>query len=153
MLEVGQIAPNFTLSDAYGNQHKLGDFRGKKIVLYFYPKDDTPGCTKEACQFTENFPKFENVNAIVIGISADKPESHKKFIDKYGLKILLLSDPGKEVIQKYGVWQEKNMYGKKTFGIVRSTYIIDEEGKIIKIYKNVKADGHAEKVVEDLTNL
>lgn len=153
MLEVGQIAPDFALLDAHGNQHKLSDFKGKKVVLYFYPKDDTPGCTKEACQFTDNFPKFENINAVVIGISADKPESHKKFIDKYGLKVLLLSDPEKEVIQKYGVWQEKNMYGKKNFGIVRSTYIIDEEGKIIKVYKNVKADGHAEKVAEDLSNL
>lgn len=153
MLEVGTDAPDFTLVDADGKSHKLSDYKGKIVVLYFYPKDDTPGCTKEACQFTDNFPKFQSINATVIGISADKPESHKKFQEKYNLKVLLLSDPEKEVIQKYGVWQEKNMYGKKTFGIVRTTYIIDENGKIIKVYKNVKADGHAEKVAEDLKNL
>jgi len=126
---------------------------GKKVILYFYPKDDTPGCTTEACQFNEILPNFQRTEAVVLGISADTPESHKKFAEKYNLNFTLLSDPDKEVIQKYGVWKEKNMYGKKTFGIVRTTFIIDEEGKIRKIYNNVKADGHAQKVIEDIKTL
>lgn len=143
MLELNELAPDFTLLDQNGNQHKLSDYRGKKVILYFYPKDDTPGCTTEACQFNEILPNFQGTEAVVLGISADTPESHKKFAEKYNLNFTLLSDPEKEVIQKYGVWKEKNMYGKKTFGIVRTTFIIDEEGKIRKIYNNVKADGHA----------
>jgi len=153
MLELNELAPDFTLLDQNGNQHKLSDYRGKKVILYFYPKDDTPGCTTEACQFNEILPNFQRTEAVVLGISADTPESHKKFAEKYNLNFTLLSDPDKEVIQKYGVWKEKNMYGKKTFGIVRTTFIIDEEGKIRKIYKNVKADGHAKKVIEDIKTL
>lgn len=153
MLELNELAPDFTLLDQNGNQHKLSDYRGKKVILYFYPKDDTPGCTTEACQFNEILPNFQETEAVVLGISADTPESHKKFAEKYNLNFTLLSDPEKEVIQKYGVWKEKNMYGKKTFGIVRTTFIIDEEGKIRKIYHNVKADGHAQKVIEDIKTL
>ncbi len=153
MLELNELAPDFTLLDQNGNQHKLSDYRGKKVILYFYPKDDTPGCTTEACQFNEILPNFQGTEAVVLGISADTPESHKKFAEKYNLNFTLLSDPEKEVIQKYGVWKEKNMYGKKTFGIVRTTFIIDEEGKIRKIYNNVKADGHAQKVIEDIKTL
>jgi peroxiredoxin Q/BCP len=153
MLELNELAPDFTLLDQNGNQHKLSDYRGKKVILYFYPKDDTPGCTTEACQFNEILPNFQGTEAVVLGISADTPESHKKFAEKYNLNFTLLSDPEKEVIQKYGVWKEKNMYGKKTFGIVRTTIIIDEEGKIRKIYNNVKADGHAQKVIEDIKTL
>jgi len=153
MLELNELAPDFTLLDQNGNQHKLSDYRGKKVILYFYPKDDTPGCTTEACQFNEILPNFQRTEAVVLGISADTPESHKKFAEKYNLNFTLLSDPDKEVIQKYGVWKEKNMYGKKTFGIVRTTFIIDEEGKIRKIYNNVKADGHAQKVIEDIKTL
>jgi peroxiredoxin Q/BCP len=153
MLELNELAPDFTLLDQNGNQHKLSDYRGKKVILYFYPKDDTPGCTTEACQFNEILPNFQETEAVVLGISADTPESHKKFAEKYNLNFTLLSDPEKEVIQKYGVWKEKNMYGKKTFGIVRTTFIIDEEGKIRKIYNNVKADGHAQKVIEDIKTL
>ncbi|HOP50141.1 MAG TPA: thioredoxin-dependent thiol peroxidase [Ignavibacteriales bacterium] len=153
MLELNELAPDFTLLDQNGNQHKLSDYRGKKVILYFYPKDDTPGCTTEACQFNEILPNFQGTEAVVLGISADTPESHKKFAEKYNLNFTLLSDPEKEVIQKYGVWKEKNMYGKKTFGIVRTTFIIDEEGKIRKIYNKVKADGHAQKVIEDIKTL
>lgn len=153
MLELNDLAPDFRLLDQNGNQHKLSDYRGKKVILYFYPKDDTPGCTTEACQFNEILPNFQGTEAVVLGISADTPESHKKFAEKYNLNFTLLSDPEKEVIQKYGVWKEKNMYGKKTFGIVRTTFIIDEEGKIRKIYNNVKADGHAQKVIEDIKTL
>jgi peroxiredoxin Q/BCP len=153
MLELNELAPDFRLLDQNGNQHKLSDYRGKKVILYFYPKDDTPGCTTEACQFNEILPNFQGTEAVVIGISADTPESHKKFAEKYNLNFTLLSDPEKEVIQKYGVWKEKNMYGKKTFGIVRTTFIIDEEGKIRKIYNNVKADRHAQKVIEDIKTL
>jgi peroxiredoxin Q/BCP len=153
MLELNELAPDFRLLDQNGNQHKLSDYRGKKVILYFYPKDDTPGCTTEACQFNEILPNFQGTEAVVLGISADTPESHKKFAEKYNLNFTLLSDPEKEVIQKYGVWKEKNMYGKKTFGIVRTTFIIDEEGKIRKIYNNVKADRHAQKVIEDFKTL
>jgi len=107
MLELNELAPDFTLLDQNGNQHKLSDYRGKKVILYFYPKDDTPGCTTEACQFNEILPNFQRTEAVVLGISADTPESHKKFAEKYNLNFTLLSDPEKEVIQKYGVWKEK----------------------------------------------
>lgn len=150
MLEIGSKAPGFTLLSDEGKKVSLKDFAGKKVVLYFYPRDMTPGCTKEACSFSENNSKLQKAGAVVLGISADSVESHKKFREKYNLKFPLLSDPEKEAIQKYGVWQEKNMYGKKSMGIVRTTYIIDENGKIAHVFPRVKVDGHTEAVLKKL---
>lgn len=150
MLKIGSKAPEFKLQNEEGKTVSLKDFAGKKVVLYFYPRDMTPGCTKEACSFAENQSRITKLGAVVLGVSADSVESHKKFKEKYGLSFPLLSDPKKEVIGKYGVWQEKNMYGKKTMGIVRSTFVIDEAGKIAHIFSKVKVDGHTEKVLEKL---
>ncbi|HEY7160483.1 MAG TPA: thioredoxin-dependent thiol peroxidase, partial [Acidobacteriota bacterium] len=133
-----------------GKKVSLKDFAGKKVVLYFYPKDDTPGCTKEACSFTENFSAIKKSGAVVLGVSADSVESHKKFKNKYGLSFPLLSDPDREIIKKYDVWKEKNMYGKKMMGVERTTFVIDEQGKIAHIFPKVKVDGHTEKVLEKL---
>jgi peroxiredoxin Q/BCP len=153
MPEIGSKAPQFTLESQDGKKVSLKDFSGKKVVLYFYPKDDTPGCTKEACSFTDNFAKFKKEGAVVLGVSADSVESHKKFEKKYDLGITLLSDPQKEVINKYGVWKEKNMYGRKTMGIERTTFLIDGEGKIARVFPRVKVDGHSEKVLEELKKI
>jgi peroxiredoxin Q/BCP len=153
MPEVGSKAPQFTLESQDGNRVSLKDFSGKKVILYFYPKDDTPGCTKEACSFTDNFAKFKKEGAVVLGVSADSVESHKKFENKYDLGITLLSDPQKEVINKYGVWKEKNMYGRKTMGVERTTFLIDGEGKIARVFPKVKVDGHSEKVLEELKKI
>ena len=150
MLKVGAKAPDFKLQSDSGKTVSLKDFAGKKIVLYFYPRDMTPGCTKEACSFTENQSRIQKLGAVVLGISADSVEAHKKFRDKYGLSFPLLSDPKKEVIEKYGVWKEKNMYGRKMMGIERSTFVIDEAGKIAHIFSKVKVDGHTEAVMEKL---
>ena len=150
MLEVGSKAPSFTLLSDEGKKVSLKDFAGKKVVLYFYPRDMTPGCTKEACSFSENISKLQKAGAVVLGVSADSVDSHRKFREKYELAFPLLSDPEKEVIQKYGVWQEKNMYGKKSMGIVRSTFIIDENGKIAHVFPRVKVDGHTEAVLKKL---
>ena len=139
MLNIGEKAPNFTLPDKDGNQVSLSDFLGKKVILYFYPKDNTPGCTKQACGFSENIEEFEENNTIIIGISKDSQKSHQNFIQKHNLKILLLSDTERQVIEAYGVWQEKKLYGKISMGIVRTTFIIDEQGNIEKIYEKVKA--------------
>ncbi|HEX2865438.1 MAG TPA: thioredoxin-dependent thiol peroxidase [Ignavibacteriales bacterium] len=148
MLKEGDKAPEFTLKDTNGNTVSLEDFLGKKVVLYFYPKDDTPGCTKEACSFRDNLPAFGGLNAVILGLSADSEESHRKFTSKYNLPFTLLSDPDKKVIQAYGVWKEKNMYGKKSMGIERTTFIIDEQGRIMKVFPKVKVDGHVEEVME-----
>jgi thioredoxin-dependent peroxiredoxin len=150
MLKAGSKAPNFSLETDEGKKVSLKDFAGKKVVLYFYPKDDTPGCTKEACSFTENIGAIKKSGAVVLGVSADSVESHKKFKNKYSLTFPLLSDPNRETIQKYGVWKEKNMYGKKMMGVERTTFVIDEEGKIAHIFPKVKVDGHTEKVLEKL---
>jgi len=150
MLKEGDPAPPFTLESDEGKKVSLKDFAGKKIVLYFYPKDDTPGCTKEACSFSENFGTLQKKGAVVLGVSADSVDSHKKFKQKYGLRFPLLSDPDREVIKKYGVWKEKNMYGKKMMGIERSTFVIDEKGKIAHIFPKVKVDGHTEAVLKNL---
>ncbi|MDD6881913.1 MAG: thioredoxin-dependent thiol peroxidase [Firmicutes bacterium] len=139
MLEIGTKAPEFVLPDQNGNIHKLSDYNGKKIILYFYPKDSTPGCTKQACGFAELKPQIEEKGAIIIGISKDSVSSHKKFEEKYNLNFTLLSDPELGVIQAYDVWKEKNMYGKKTMGVVRTTYLINEEGIIENAYDKVKA--------------
>lgn len=139
MLEVGAKAPDFALQDQDGVTHKLSDYVGKKVILYFYPKDNTPGCTKQACGFSELYPQFTEKGAVVLGVSKDSVASHKKFQEKHGLNFTLLSDPELEVIQGYGVWQEKKNYGKVSMGVVRSTYLIDEKGYIEKVYKSVKA--------------
>lgn len=150
-LQIGDLAPNFALQNQDGVQVSLKDFVGKKIVLYFYPKDNTPGCTTEACEFSANLSKFRKANVVVIGISPDNISSHTKFMEKHGLEHILLSDENKEVAKLYGVWQVKKNYGKSYLGIVRSTFVIDERGKIAKIYKSVKAKGHSDKVLLDLT--
>jgi peroxiredoxin Q/BCP len=152
-LEVGDKAPSFKLKNQDGKTISLSDFKGKPVVLYFYPKDDTSGCTKEACNFRDEFPKFGKMKAEIIGVSADSIESHKKFAEKYKLPFDLLSDEGKEVIEKYGVWQEKSMYGKKYMGIVRTTFIIDLSGKIHKIFPKVKVEEHNKEVMEALREL
>lgn len=150
MLEEGKKAPAFSLPDQNGKKISLKDFNGKRIVLYFYPKDMTSGCTKEACDFRDSFPDFKKIKADVIGISADSPDSHKKFAAKYDLPFTLLSDENKEVLQKYGVWTEKSMYGRKYMGIERTTVVIDENGKILKIFPKVKVPGHVEEILKTL---
>ncbi len=150
MLEEGKKAPLFTLKNQEGKEISLKDFNGKKVVLYFYPKDDTTGCTKEACSFRDGFPQFNNLNAVILGISPDSVASHKKFAEKYNLPFTLLSDESKKVIEKYGVWKEKNNYGKKYMGVERTTYVIDENGMIQKIFPKVKVEGHDLELLEEL---
>ena len=143
MLEVGTKAPEFTLPDKQGKPVSLSDFLGKKVVLYFYPRDNTPGCTRQACAFARSYGEFERKNAVVIGISKDSAASHLKFAQKYELPFVLLSDPELQAIQAYGVWQEKKLYGKVSMGVVRSTYLIDEQGMIEKVMPKVKPDTNA----------
>jgi len=150
MLEVGKKAPAFKLADSNGKQIALTDFKGRKVILYFYPKDMTPGCTQEACEFRDAFPDFNKLKTVVIGISADSTIMHKKFADKYSLPFILLSDETKEVLEKYDVWKEKSMYGKKYMGIERTTFVIDEQGKILHIFPKVKVNGHVEEVLKVL---
>ncbi|TSA24647.1 thioredoxin-dependent thiol peroxidase [bacterium] len=150
MLKIGDKAPQFTLSTGDGKTLALKDLKGKKVVLYFYPKDNTSGCTKEACSFQENTSTVKKRNAIVLGVSADSASSHAKFAAKYDLTFSLLSDEKKEVLKAYGVWKEKSMYGRKYMGIERTTYIIDKDGKIAQIFSKVKVDGHAEEVLAAL---
>lgn len=149
----GSKAPEFYLSDQDGKDHELADYHGQWVLLYFYPKDDTSGCTKEACGLRDSFPKFEDVSAIVLGVSADSVESHKKFATKYKLPFTLLADPDKKVIQAYGVWREKSMYGKSFLGIARTSFLIDPDGNIAKIYEKVKPAEHAHQVLHDLKEL
>lgn len=148
MLEVGTKAPDFTLPDQDGKMHTLKEFRGKKVVLYFYPKDNTPGCTKQACGFGGLYPHFIERGAVVLGVSKDSVASHKKFQEKFSLPFLLLSDTELNAIQAYDVWQEKNMYGKKTMGVVRTTYLIDENGIIVKALGKVKAAENPAQMLE-----
>ncbi|MCI9317589.1 MAG: thioredoxin-dependent thiol peroxidase [Oscillospiraceae bacterium] len=143
MLEAGTKAPEFTLLDKDGNTVSLSDFAGKKVVLYFYPKDNTPGCTRQTCAFAEAYEDFNKINTAVIGISRDSVASHQKFAEKHGLPFILLSDPELAAIQAYGVWQEKKLYGKVSMGVVRSTFIIDENGMIEKVMPKVKPDTNA----------
>ena len=147
MLEVGMKAPDFTLPDKHGNSVSLSDFLGKKVVLYFYPKDSTPGCTRQACAFAQNHSNFEDKNVVVIGISKDSVASHLKFAEKYELPFVLLSDPELQAIQAYGVWQEKKLYGKVSMGVVRSTYLLDEQGVIEKVMPKVKPDTNAAEIL------
>ncbi|MDY5642836.1 MAG: thioredoxin-dependent thiol peroxidase [Candidatus Faecousia sp.] len=148
MLEIGTKAPAFTLPDQNGKAHSLSDYAGKKVILYFYPKDNTPGCTKQACGFADRYPQFLEKGAVVLGVSKDSVSSHKNFEQKYALPFPLLSDPEKEVIQAYDVWKEKKNYGKVSLGVVRTTYLIDENGIIIKAMGNVKAAENPERMLE-----
>ena len=148
MLTEGIQAPEFTLADKEGKLVSLSDFLGKKVVLYFYPKDNTPGCTRQACAFATAYSEFERKNAVVIGVSKDSISSHEKFAGKYNLLFILLSDPELQAIQAYGVWQEKKLYGKTSMGVVRTTFLIDEQGKILKIMPKVKPDTNAVEVLK-----
>lgn len=150
MIEQGNKAPNFTLNDKDGNAISLSDFLGKKVVLYFYPKDNTPGCSRQACAFAAAYEGFKDKNTVVIGISKDSTASHRKFADKYGLPFILLSDPDRVAIEAYGVWQEKKMCGKLSMGVLRTTFIIDEDGIIEKVMEKVKPDTNAAEILEYL---
>ena len=150
MLKIGDTAPDFTLPDADGNMIALKDFQGRKVVLYFYPKDNTPGCSRQACAFAENYEGFKSRDIAVIGISKDSVASHRKFADKYNLPFTLLADPELTAIQAYGVWQEKKLYGKVSMGVVRTTFIIDENGKIMEIMPKVKPDTNASAILAEL---
>ena len=147
MLEVGMRAPDFTLPDKDGRMVSLSDFAGKRVVLYFYPRDNTPGCTRQACAFAAAYEAFKSLDAVVIGVSKDSVASHQKFAEKYGLPFVLLSDPELTAIQAYGVWQEKKNYGKVSMGVVRTTYVIDPEGVIEKVMPKVKPDTNAAEIL------
>jgi len=153
MIEIGKKAPAFHLKNADGEKLRLSDFLGQWVVLYFYPKDDTPGCTTEACEFTAGIRSFEKLECVVLGCSPDSPESHRKFIEKYKLKVELLSDPEHTAMEKYGAWGEKILYGKKRIGVIRSTVLIDPAGKVAHHWRSVKTRGHAGKVEEKLQEL
>ena len=150
MLEAGMKAPEFELEDKDGNTVRLSDYYGRKVVLYFYPKDNTPGCTRQACAFAGAYAGFKSMNIAVIGISRDSVSSHQRFAEKYGLPFVLLSDPDRKAIEAYGVWQEKKNYGKVSMGVVRTTFIIDEEGCIEKIMRKVKPDTNAGEILDYL---
>lgn len=150
MLEVGTKAPEFSLPDQDGVMHSLSEYKGQKVILYFYPKDNTPGCTKQACGFSERYPLFQEKGAIVLGVSKDSVASHKKFQEKYGLAFTLLADPEREVIEAYDVWKEKKNYGKVSMGVVRTTYLIDEEGVIVRANDKVKAADDPEKMLGEV---
>lgn len=153
-LKVGDKAPSFSIKTDTEENVKLADFKGEKfVVLYFYPKDSTPGCTKQACAFSEQLKKFEKLDAVVIGVSPDSVASHSKFREKYKLSVILGSDESKAVCEKYGVWAEKSMYGKKYMGVVRSTFIITKDGKIGAVWPNVKVNGHDDEVLKTLKEL
>lgn len=150
MLEVGMKAPDFQLMNQEGKEVSLSEYKGKKVILYFYPRDNTPGCTKQACGFAELYPQFQEKGAIVLGISKDSVTSHQKFKEKYQLPFTLLSDPQLQAIQAYDVWKEKNMYGKKVMGVVRTTYLIDEEGMIVKAFDKVKAANNPQQMLDEI---
>lgn len=150
MPAVGEIAPDFELADQNGDPVRLSGFLGKFVVLYFYPKDDTPGCTKEACGFRDDYAKFTDKGVVILGVSPDDPKSHKKFVDKYELPFVLLADTEKSVCQAYDVWKEKNMYGRKSMGVERTTFLIGPDGKIARIFPKVKVDGHIASVLAAL---
>ncbi len=149
-LDIGDKAPDFSLPTDGGGNITLSDFKGQKIIIYFYPKDDTSGCTKEACAFNDNLPDFEKLGVKIIGISKDSPQKHDKFKEKYGLKFTLASDEECKICEKYGTWVEKSMYGRKYMGIERTTFLIDEDGKIKKIWRKVKVKNHVEEVLKNI---
>ena len=150
MLEIGIKAPEFSLPDQNGQMHSLKDYKGKKVVLYFYPKDMTSGCSKQACRFAELYPQFREKDAVILGVSKESVSSHKKFEEKFGLPFTILSDPEQEVIKAYDVLKEKSMYGRKYMGVVRSTYLIDEKGKIVKAFGNVKATENPDQMLNEV---
>ncbi len=150
MLEIGTVAPDFQLPDQEGNLHTLSLYRGKRVILYFYPKDNTPGCTKQACGYSANFPQFTEKGIVVLGISKDSVASHQKFSEKFSLRFPILSDPERSVIESYDVWKEKKLYGKVSMGVLRTTYLIDENGIIIKANNKVKAAEDADKMLEEV---
>lgn len=152
-MEPGTVAPDFALPDQEGRIHRLSDYRGKWVVLYFYPKDDTPGCTKEACGFRDRMGDLQELGAVVLGVSADDVLSHKRFAEKYGLNFPLLADPERQAILAYGAWGKKNLYGKVHEGVLRQTFLIDPEGRIAKVWRKVSPEGHAEEVAEVLKAL
>ena len=152
LIEPGKKAPAFALKDQSGNVHRLSDYAGRPVVLYFYPKDDTPGCTKEACNFQANLSTYKPTKAAILGISILDEKSKAKFATKYGLTFPLLADPDHEIAEKYGVWQEKSRYGRKYMGIARTTYLIGPDGKVAKRWDNVKVDGHAGAVADALAS-
>lgn len=149
ILQINDTAPDFNLPDANGKFYSLKQFRGKRIVLYFYPKDDTPGCTKEACAFRDDYKDYIDNDIVIIGISPDNATSHKKFAEKYELPFILLSDESKDTLKAFNAWGEKNLYGKITIGLIRKTFLINEEGKIIKIYPRVRVEGHSEAILKE----
>ena len=150
MLEVGTKAPDFQLMNQEGKEVTLSEYRGKKVILYFYPRDNTPGCTTQACGFAELYPQIQEKGAIVLGVSKDSVASHQKFKKKYQLPFTLISDPDLQAIQAYDVWKEKNMYGKKVMGVVRTTYLIDEDGVIIKAFDKVKAANNPQQMLDEI---
>ena len=150
MLEIGIKAPEFSLPDQNGQMHSLKDYKGKKVILYFYPKDMTSGCSKQACRFAELYPQFREKDAVILGVSKDSVSSHKKFEEKFGLPFTILSDTEQEVIKAYDVLKEKSMYGRKYMGVVRSTYLIDEKGKIAKAFGNVKASENPDQMLNEI---
>jgi peroxiredoxin Q/BCP len=152
-LSVGKKAPSFTLPDQDGKDVKIDDFRGKWVVLYFYPKDNTPGCTTEAIDFTKNMEDFKKLDSVILGVSPDSQKSHKNFCEKQNLRVTLLSDSEKKVLKQYGAWQLKKMYGRESMGVVRSTYLIDPEGKLSHVWPKVKVKGHVEEVKNKLAEL
>ncbi len=147
LVEIGKKAPSFALNDQNGQIHRLSQYKGQWVVLYFYPKDNTPGCTKQACQFRDNLPKFTKNQAVVLGVSPDDEKSHTKFVDKFDLPFPLLADTEQKTCTDYGVWQEKNMYGRKYMGVVRTTYVIDPAGKVAHRFDKVKVADHAKAVL------
>lgn len=153
MLKINSKAPDFKLPDKDGKEHSLKDYKGKWVLLYFYPKDDTPGCTKEACAIRDNLPDFKKLKLTVLGVSVDTVKSHKKFAEKYDLPFTLLADEDKSVVKKYGVWAKKKFMGREYMGTLRTSFLIDPSGKIVKIYENVKPEIHAEEVLRDFKEI
>ena len=153
LIDPGKKAPSFSLPDQEGKKHSLADYAGQPVIVYFYPKDDTPGCTKESCAFQDHLPKFKKSKAVVLGMSVLDSASKAKFAEKYSLKFPLLADEDHAVMEKYGVWQEKSMYGKKYMGVARTTYLIGPDGKVVKRWDGVKVDGHAEEVLAAVQQL
>lgn len=152
-LKIGSKAPDFEAMDQYGKKHKLSDNKGMWVLVYFYPKDDTPGCTKEACSIRDSWPEFKKLKIKVFGVSIQDEKSHKKFSQKYDLPFVLLADPEKKIVKKYGVWAEKSLYGRKYMGTLRQSFLINPKGKIVKIYEKVNPVSHASEVLEDLKKL
>jgi peroxiredoxin Q/BCP len=152
-LREGDRAPDFALPDDAGRTVKLSDFRGQPVVLYFYPEDDTPGCTVQACGFRDDIQEFEDLDAVVIGVSPDPPEAHQRFRAKFRLPFMLLADPERKVIEKYGAWGEKNLYGQKSIGLIRSTVLVTPEGRVGGVFRNVRTDGHSRRMAAELRKL